>query len=54
EMIDYDGFVICDVHVDKTENCFPMIPSGGAHNEMLFSTEDRVSKKAAKVGRVLV
>lgn len=53
-MIDYDGFVICDVHVDEKENCFPMIPSGAAHNEMLFSTEDKVSKTAAKVGKVLV
>lgn len=54
EMIDYEGFVVCDVHVDQTENCFPMIPSGAAHNEMLFSATDQVSKKAAKSGRVLV
>ena len=53
-MIDYDGFVICDVHVDRHENCFPMIPSGAAHNEMLFATGDKVSKTAEKAGKVLV
>lgn len=54
EMIDYDGFVLCDVHVDEKENCFPMIPSGAAHNEMLFSAEDQTSKKAEKIGKALV
>jgi acetolactate synthase-1/2/3 large subunit len=28
--------VIFDCVVDKTENCFPMIPSGKAHNEMIL------------------
>ena len=37
EMIDYDGPVIFDCHVDKIENCFPMIPSGKAHNDMLLA-----------------
>ena len=37
EMLDYDGPVIFDCIVDKTENCFPMIPSGKAHNEMLLN-----------------
>ena len=36
EMITYDGPVILDCLVEKHENCFPMIPSGNAHNEMLF------------------
>ncbi|MEW2911633.1 acetolactate synthase 3 large subunit [Leisingera sp. JC11] len=36
EMIDYDGPVIFDCLVEKHENCFPMIPSGKAHNEMLL------------------
>jgi len=43
EMLNYDGPVIFDCMVEKHENCFPMIPSGKPHNEMLLgdaSTED--------------
>ena len=36
EMIRYDGPVIFDCLVEKHENCFPMIPSGKPHNEMLL------------------
>ncbi|MEO1539463.1 MAG: thiamine pyrophosphate-dependent enzyme, partial [Pseudomonadota bacterium] len=36
EMIQYDGPVIFDCLVERHENCFPMIPSGKAHNEMLL------------------
>ena len=36
EMIAVDRPVIFDCCVDKTENCFPMIPSGKAHNEMIL------------------
>ncbi|CAM5764820.1 acetolactate synthase [Labrys miyagiensis] len=36
EMIDAPHPVIFDCHVDKAENCFPMIPSGKAHNEMIL------------------
>ena len=36
EMIDVDKPVIFDCLVDQNENCFPMIPSGKAHNEMLL------------------
>ncbi|MEO0388596.1 MAG: thiamine pyrophosphate-dependent enzyme, partial [Pseudomonadota bacterium] len=36
EMLAYDGPVIFDCVVEKHENCFPMIPSGKAHNEMLL------------------
>ncbi|MEM6421231.1 MAG: acetolactate synthase 3 large subunit [Pseudomonadota bacterium] len=35
-MLAYDGPVIMDVLVTRHENCFPMIPSGKAHNEMLL------------------
>ncbi len=41
EMIDYDGPVIVDCRVSKIENCFPMIPSGAAHNEMLLGDDGR-------------
>jgi len=36
EMITHPGPVIFDCLVAKHENCFPMIPSGKAHNEMLL------------------
>jgi len=31
--------VIADIRVDQKENCFPMIPSGAAHNEMILGPE---------------
>ena len=37
EMIDTPKAVIFDCLVDQAENCFPMIPSGKAHNEMLLA-----------------
>jgi acetolactate synthase-1/2/3 large subunit len=36
EMIAVDRPVIADIVVDQKENCFPMIPSGAAHNEMIL------------------
>ncbi|MGV2981587.1 acetolactate synthase 3 large subunit [Camelimonas sp. ID_303_24] len=36
QMINTDRPVIFDCIVDKMENCFPMIPSGKAHNEMIL------------------
>jgi len=55
EMIDVKKPVIFDCVVDPTENCFPMIPSGRAHNEMLLgdaavSIEDAVTEQ----GKMLV
>jgi acetolactate synthase-1/2/3 large subunit len=41
EMIAADGPVLFDCVVAQEENVFPMIPSGGAHNEMWMSAEDR-------------
>jgi acetolactate synthase-1/2/3 large subunit len=40
EMINTDRPVIFDCRVDKTENCFPMIPSGAAHDEMILGDTD--------------
>ncbi len=48
EMINYDGPVIFDCLVEKHENCFPMIPSGAAHNKMLLG--DASTKDAIKEG----
>jgi len=36
EMIATDAVVIVDIVVDQLENCFPMIPSGAAHYEMVL------------------
>jgi len=41
EMIAVDRPVIFDCRVTKEENCFPMIPSGKAHNEMIMAEESR-------------
>ena len=47
EMIAYDGPVVLDVLVEKHENCFPMIPSGKPHNEMLLSADAEAFKGGA-------
>ena len=39
EMLAINGPVIADICVDEKENCFPMIPSGAAHNEMILGPE---------------
>jgi acetolactate synthase-1/2/3 large subunit len=44
EMIALKHPVIVDVIVDQKENCFPMIPSGAAHNEMLLGPDDKAGK----------
>ena len=54
EMIAIKGPVIVDVAVDKAENCFPMIPSGAAHNDMLLGPEDRATRQVSEEGMVLV
>ena len=52
EMINIDRPVIFDCRVDKMENCYPMIPSGKAHNQMLLGPEDE--KKISEEGKTLV
>lgn len=39
QMMKTDKVTIVDVCVDQKENCFPMIPSGKAHNEMILSPD---------------
>ncbi len=49
--------VIFDCRVTKLANCFPMIPSGKAHNEMLMGeavTDEDVAKAIGKEGKTLV
>ncbi len=54
EMIDTPAPVIFDCCVDQAENCFPMIPSGAAHYEMLLGPEDEAAKPISEEGMVLV
>ena len=46
-MLAIDGPVIADICVDQKENCYPMIPSGAAHNEMILGPEH--SDRAASI-----
>ena len=54
EMLATPGPVIADICVAKEENCFPMIPSGAAHNEMLLGPADQAEKPISEEGMVLV
>jgi acetolactate synthase-1/2/3 large subunit len=54
EMIDSPKPVIFDCLVDQKENCFPMIPSGAAHYEMLLGPADKAAKPVSEEGMVLV
>ena len=54
EMIDYKGPVIFDCHVDPNENCFPMIPSGKPHNQMILGPSDKDANKITGKGKALV
>ena len=40
EMLAYDGPVMFDCRVHKTSNCFPMIPSGAAHTDMILHSDE--------------
>ena len=53
EMLDTDLPVIFDCVVDKDENCYPMIPSGAGHNEMLLNDEG-ISIEVGDEGKVLI
>ncbi|MBY0508711.1 MAG: acetolactate synthase 3 large subunit [Rhodospirillaceae bacterium] len=54
EMIAIDRPVVVDVAVDQKENCFPMIPSGKAHNEMILGAADKAEKAITGAGLALV
>ncbi len=56
-MLETEGPVIFDCRVASLANCFPMIPSGKAHNEMLLGdavSEAEIEKAIGKEGKVLV
>ncbi|MEG6509154.1 acetolactate synthase 3 large subunit [Methyloligella sp. 2.7D] len=57
EMIAIDRPVIFDCRVDSHANCFPMIPSGEAHNHMLLGDEvssENIDKAISEKGKILV
>jgi acetolactate synthase I/II/III large subunit len=54
EMVDHNGPVIFDCHVDPSENCFPMIPSGKPHNQMILGPNDKEQNKITGKGKALV
>ena len=53
EMINSNKPVIFDCVVDKQENCYPMIPSGKPHNQMLLGEEDE-KEDVSDEGKTLV
>ena len=53
EMLSVNKPVIFDCVVDKVENCYPMIPSGKAHNQMLLGEQDE-EDEISEEGKVLV
>jgi acetolactate synthase-1/2/3 large subunit len=56
KMLSTPGPVILDVAVDETEMCFPMIPGGAAHNEIMLRRQDQTKSDPAarEEGMVLV
>jgi len=54
QMLSVNKPVIFDCVVDKTENCYPMIPSGKPHNQMLLGKQDEEEEEISEEGKVLV
>ncbi len=55
QALEHDGPVIVDICVAEGENCFPMIPSGAAHNQMILGPEQEESGATiSKEGQMLV
>ncbi|MEE9185988.1 MAG: biosynthetic-type acetolactate synthase large subunit [Candidatus Binatia bacterium] len=50
EGLKHKGPVLMDFHVDPYENCYPMIPAGGAHHEMVL--DDPPGLRTEKGGKV--
>lgn len=53
-MLAEPGAVVADICVAQDENCYPMIPSGAAHNQMLLGPEQEGEVKVSAEGRMLV
>jgi len=54
QMLSVNKPVIFDCVVDKEENCYPMIPSGKPHNQMLLGKQDEEEDKISEEGKILV
>jgi acetolactate synthase-1/2/3 large subunit len=54
KMIDCPKPVLFDCIVDQMENCYPMIPSGAAHNEMILCDADEEATEVSDAGKMLV
>ncbi|MBS0470734.1 MAG: acetolactate synthase 3 large subunit [Proteobacteria bacterium] len=54
EMIAVKRPVLFDCRVDPKENCYPMIPSGAAHNEMILSDAEEEATQVSDEGKMLV
>ena len=54
QMISVNKPVIFDCVVDKEENCYPMIPSGKPHNQMLLGSKDEEEEEVSEEGKILV
>ena len=54
KMMKTKGPVIFDCIVTKDENCFPMIPSGAAHNDMLLADDQGLDVEVSEAGKVMV
>jgi acetolactate synthase-1/2/3 large subunit len=53
EMINVRRPVLFDCRVDPTENCYPMIPSGAAHDQMILS-DSADEPQVSEEGKMLV
>ncbi len=54
QMIEVPKPVLFDCRVDRFENCYPMIPSGAAHNEMILCDAEEESTEVSEAGKMLV
>ncbi len=54
EMLDVRRPVLFDCRVDPKENCYPMIPSGAAHNEMILCDAEEEDTRVSDEGKMLV
>ncbi|MCP1242483.1 biosynthetic-type acetolactate synthase large subunit [Acetobacter lambici] len=55
QALEHNGPVLVDICVEEGENCFPMIPSGAAHNQMILGPEQEASSATiSKEGQMLV
>jgi acetolactate synthase-1/2/3 large subunit len=54
KMIDSPQPVLFDCVVDQMENCYPMIPSGAAHNQMILCDAEEEATHVSDAGKMLV